>query len=99
MFTYTPQGVCSREISFEIVDGKVHGVHFEGGCNGNGKAVSALCEGHTPEELISILRGIQCKTRGTSCADQLSHALEKALESAAESAAEDAAQSTEAHEA
>ena len=81
MFTYIPQGVCSREITFEIVDGKVHGVHFEGGCNGNGKAVSALCEGHTPQELISILKGIQCKERGTSCADQLSRGLEQALRS------------------
>lgn len=79
MFKYIPQGVCSREITFDIVDGKVRGVHFEGGCNGNGKAVGALCEGHTPEELIGILRGIQCKERGTSCADQLSRGLEQAM--------------------
>lgn len=79
MYCYTTEGVCAREISFEIVDGKVHAVHFEGGCNGNGKAVSALCEGHTPEELIGILRGIECKNRKTSCADQLAHALEIVL--------------------
>ena len=35
MFTYKTSGVCSREIHFDIVDGKLHNVSFDGGCPGN----------------------------------------------------------------
>ena len=30
-YKYTPRGVCSRQISFDIEDGKLYGVSFEGG--------------------------------------------------------------------
>lgn len=84
MYHYIPTGVCSREITFEIVDGKVHNIHFEGGCNGNGKGVAALAEGRTPEELIALLKDVECKTKGTSCPAQLAKALQEALESTAQ---------------
>lgn len=32
---YTTRGVCSRSIEFDVVDNKVTGVKFEGGCSGN----------------------------------------------------------------
>ena len=80
MYHFTPAVVCAREITYDEVDGKVHGVHFEGGCNGNGKGVAALAEGHTPEELIALLKDIECKTKGTSCPAQLARALEQMLE-------------------
>ena len=32
---YKTKGVCSKEINFDLVDGKVHNVSFVGGCNGN----------------------------------------------------------------
>ena len=35
MFSYATKGVCSRKITFDIVDGKLHNVQFEGGCPGN----------------------------------------------------------------
>lgn len=76
---YTPRGVCSRGIHFDIQDGKVTGVRFDGGCNGNAKGVSALVEGMRVEEVISRLEGIQCGVKGTSCPDQLAKALKEAM--------------------
>ena len=42
---YTTKGVCSRSIEFDVVDNKVTGVRFEGGCSGNTQGVAALVEG------------------------------------------------------
>lgn len=78
-YKYTPRGVCSRQISFDIEDGKLHSVSFEGGCNGNLKAISKLLEGQSAAEAVRILKGNDCNGRGTSCADQLAQAVEKAL--------------------
>jgi hypothetical protein len=35
MIKYIPVGVCSKEISFYIIDGKLKNVEFVKGCNGN----------------------------------------------------------------
>ncbi len=78
-FTYTPSGVCSRQISFDLEDGKLHDVSFVGGCNGNLKAIGKLLEGQSAEDAVRILKGNDCNGRGTSCADQLAKAVEKAL--------------------
>ena len=85
-YSYRPTGVCARSISFEIEDGKVHNVSFEGGCNGNLKAISKLVEGQDAETVINILKGNECGGRGTSCADQFALGLEGALKKEAESA-------------
>ena len=37
--TYTTKGTCSRQIIFEIEDGKVKNVQYIGGCNGNLKGI------------------------------------------------------------
>ena len=42
---YTTRGVCSRSIEFDVVDNKVTGVKFEGGCSGNILCVTAHGEG------------------------------------------------------
>ena len=76
---YTTSGVCSKEIEFEIVDGKLHNVHYLGGCNGNLQGVGALVEGMEIHEAISRLKGIKCGMKGTSCPDQLATALEQYL--------------------
>ena len=78
-FTYSPKGVCSRKISFELDDGKVKNVHFDGGCNGNTKGLSSLVRGMDANEAISRLEGITCGSKATSCPDQLAHALRQAL--------------------
>ena len=74
---YQTSGTCSREISFEVVDGKVHDVHYLGGCNGNTQGVGALVEGMEIDEAIRRLKGIKCGARPTSCPDQLALALEQ----------------------
>lgn len=77
--TYTPTGVCAREISFDLEDGRISGLRFAGGCNGNLKAIGRLVEGHDAREIADLLRGNDCKGRGTSCADQLAKAIYQAL--------------------
>ena len=80
-YTYTPRGVCSRKITVELSDsGVVENVSFQGGCNGNTQGVAALVKGMKAEEAISLMKGIDCNGRGTSCPDQLAEALTEALE-------------------
>ena len=76
---YITNGTCSKEIEFEVVDGKIHNVRYLGGCNGNLKGVGALVEGMEVSEVISRLKGIKCGMKNTSCPDQLATALEKYL--------------------
>lgn len=75
MFTYATKGVCSRKITFDIVDGKLHNVQFEGGCPGNLLAIGKLVEGKDALEIAELLADNDCRGRGTSCADQLSQAI------------------------
>ena len=79
MFEYATQGVCSRKINFDIIDGKLHNVRFTGGCPGNLAAISKLVEGKDAREIADLLEGNQCGMRGTSCGDQLSKAIKSFL--------------------
>ena len=79
--TYNTTGTCARVIHFERdEENRIHNISFEGGCNGNLKAVAKLCEGMTAEEISAKLLGNLCGTRGTSCADQLACAVREAFE-------------------
>ena len=65
----------------KLVNGDViSDVEIVGGCPGNSVGVSKLCVGRTLDEVISILSGIDCRGRGTSCPDQLAVALVKLKE-------------------
>ncbi len=77
-YAYKTQGVCSRQITFTLEDGKVKNVFFDGGCNGNTKGVAALVEGMDVDEVIRRLKGTTCGMKPTSCPDQLTKALELA---------------------
>ena len=79
-YTFTPKFVCSREITFGIEDGKLHNVRFTSGCDGNLKAIGKLVEGQDAAKVAEILKGNDCHSRGTSCADQLAKAILEALE-------------------
>ncbi|WP_301955568.1 TIGR03905 family TSCPD domain-containing protein [Mitsuokella jalaludinii] len=79
-YSFTPQGVCAKRITFAIGDdGKLHDVHFVGGCPGNLSAIGKLLEGADPQSTADLLQGNDCRGRGTSCADQLAIALNGAL--------------------
>ena len=66
-------------ISFELDGDTVSGIQFTGGCNGNLKAIAKLVDGWTVEQIEEKLRGNTCGNRPTSCADQLSRAIDKAF--------------------
>ena len=76
-YRYKPQGVCSREMIFEIEGDVVKSVKIIGGCAGNTVGVSKLVEGMKIKEEIKKLKGIPCGYRGNSCPDQLAKALEE----------------------
>ena len=78
-YTYTTKGTCSREILFEIEDGKLTNVQFIGGCNGNLKGICSLVEGMAVEDVIARLEGTTCGPKNTSCPDQLATAIKEAL--------------------
>ncbi len=79
MYTYNTRGTCSRQIKFDLEDGKVKNVSFFGGCNGNLKGISALVEGMEAEKVVTLLKDIDCNGKGTSCPAQLAKALCEAL--------------------
>lgn len=78
-FDYSPKGVCSMKISFDLEDGIVKNVKFLGGCNGNTQGVAKLAEGRPAKELVSLLKGIKCGFKQTSCPDQLAEAIKSAI--------------------
>ena len=78
-YEYRTHGTCSTRIDFDIEDGIVQNVTYTGGCNGNLKALGAMCEGASAEEVIRRLSGITCGYKATSCSDQLARLLKDAM--------------------
>ncbi len=81
-YIYETSGVCSTHIKFDINGDKISNIEFFGGCNGNLKAISSLCDGMTVEEIESKCSGIECGRRPTSCSDQFAKAVREAYEAA-----------------
>ncbi|MDR1469866.1 MAG: TIGR03905 family TSCPD domain-containing protein [Spirochaetaceae bacterium] len=79
MFEYKTRGTCSSRIRFDVRDGLVHDVQFDGGCAGNLAGIPKLIEGMKAVDVIGKLKGTPCGNRPTSCPDQLAIALEEAL--------------------
>lgn len=77
MNVYATRGTCSHHIEFEVKDDNTLAkVKFIGGCPGNTQGIAKLVEGKNIDEVIALLKGIQCRM-GTSCPDQLATALIK----------------------
>lgn len=72
--------VCSAQIDFDLVDGKIHNLHYIKGCNGNLQAIGRLLERMDAKKAIGILAGVNCHGRGTSCPDQLTRVLRAVTE-------------------
>ena len=77
-YTYKTSGTCSTQIHFDINDDVITIVSFDGGCNGNLKAISKLVDGMKVGEIEDKLLGNTCGFKPTSCADQLAKAVRKA---------------------
>lgn len=77
---YHTKDTCPSEIKFDIENDIVRNVEFNGGCNGNLKAIPILIEGWHISDVVEKLQGIKCGRRPTSCADQLAAALLVAAE-------------------
>ncbi len=77
-FAYRTKNVCSSEIRFDLDGDVVSNISFAGGCNGNLKAISKLCDGMTVEQIEGYLAGNTCGYKPTSCADQLALAVRAA---------------------
>ena len=75
---YQTHGTCSQLIDVTADERDIiQQVFFLGGCNGNLQGISQLVKGQKIDDIIQRLRGIRCGSKGTSCPDQLSMALEQ----------------------
>ena len=79
-YSYKTQGTCAIQIDFDLDGNIVKNISFVGGCHGNLKAISKLVDGMSVEEIEQKLKGNTCRTKPTSCADQLAIAVRKAYE-------------------
>ena len=79
-YEYKTSNVCTRNISFDINDDVISNITFEGGCNGNLKAIAKLVDGWKIDKIEKFLLGNTCGKRSTSCADQLAKAVRQAYE-------------------
>ena len=77
-YVYYTKGTCSSQITFDINDGVITNVRYRGGCNGNLQGISRLVEGKTVDEIESLLKGVKCGFKQTSCPDQLAIAVREA---------------------
>ncbi len=76
-YVYTPKGVCSTKMIFDIEDNIIKDLQVVNGCNGNLKGISSLIKGMSVDEVISKLSDIKCGFRDTSCPDQIANALKE----------------------
>lgn len=79
-YTYTPRGVCARQMKIELDGNIIKHVEILGGCSGNLQGISKLVVGMTVEEAARRMKGIKCGFKSTSCPDQLSIALLEAAQ-------------------
>lgn len=77
VINFKTRGVCARQINVEVEDGIVKNVEFIGGCSGNTQGVARLVRGMKVEDVINLLKDVDCGGRETSCPAQLALALEE----------------------
>lgn len=72
---YFTENTCSSRVLLTLEDGIISQADFEGGCDGNLRAICQLIIGMRGKDVAQRLQGIDCGGRGTSCPDQLAKAL------------------------
>ena len=78
----TKGGVCPSTIEVTLDGETIADVVFNGGCNGNLKAIKRVVVGKTVSEVEELFTGITCGRKLTSCSDQLTKAVRAAYEAA-----------------
>jgi len=78
-YNYKPFGVCARNIKVSLNGDIIESVEFEGGCDGNLKAISKLVVGMRAAELEALLGNNRCGNKQSSCTAQLVIAIKQAL--------------------
>ena len=76
-YIYNPKGVCSTQMKFNIENNIIQDIKITNGCDGNLKGISSLVIGMNIDKVIEKLKGIKCRSKNTSCPDQLAKALEE----------------------
>lgn len=79
-YDYKTENTCSQMIHLDLDGNIVHNIVFDGGCNGNLKAIPVLVDGWSVEQIEEKLTGITCGRRPTSCSDQLAKAVREAYQ-------------------
>ncbi|OJU11250.1 MAG: TIGR03905 family protein [Clostridiales bacterium 43-6] len=77
-YTYIPEGVCPCSITVELEGDIVKNVAFEGGCDGNLKAISKVSIGMTVQQVEEYFADVTCEDKGTSCSAQMAKAVRSA---------------------
>lgn len=78
MKAYATFGVCAKEILLNVdSNGIIQDIEFVGGCDGNTHGIENLVKGLPKDIVIQKLKGITCRTKPTSCPDQLARILEE----------------------
>lgn len=75
MYRHANKGTCSQAVEFDVENNIVTACQFIGGCNGNTQGVAKLVIGRPVDEVIELLKDIDCGGRGTSCPAQLANGL------------------------
>lgn len=74
-FEFTPNGVCSKKMIYEIDGDIIKDVKIIGGCPGNSLGVSILVKDRTIDEVIDLLKDVKCGFKSTSCPQELTKGL------------------------
>ena len=76
-YTFSPKGVCSRQMEIVYDGDTIVSLKVLGGCPGNLQGVSSLVRGRKIDDVIACLDGLKCGGKNTSCPDQLAQALKE----------------------
>ena len=79
-YVYNNKGTCSVRTEVELnPDHTIKSVKIIGGCDGNLKGIAKLLPGMKAEDAIERMQGTTCRSKPTSCPDQIAQALKGAL--------------------
>lgn len=65
------QGVCPKKLKVTFYKDKLMNFEFEGGCQGNLKALSKITSGMNINDFIDMFDDLTCGKRDTSCMNEL----------------------------